>query len=183
MNNDIDLNVTIQKLLAITVENESVLERLRANELVEDVEEDHTVSTLIIGQLLEKLVVEEGGDIIPYGIRMVEADDVWDLPKIVEDTTVCVVDTGFDLGHPVSLSMLSPLVGSLLLVYIIIITECFLSFLFCNFFNGNQYQNTEKDLPSILLNGVSGTNTYSGDWFLDEDGHRTHLCRNNWCCK
>ena len=35
---------------------------------------------------------------VPYGINLVNALDVSD--EFAEDMTVCVCDTGFDLGHP-----------------------------------------------------------------------------------
>jgi hypothetical protein len=36
----------------------------------------------------------------PYGIDMVNVTHLWDLPPVLDKVKICVIDTGYDLGHP-----------------------------------------------------------------------------------
>lgn len=122
-------NITDRKLLAITVEDSSVLQRLRESPKVRYATEDKILSRLVVGNfarddtrtgLIGGNVDEE---IVPYGISMVQADQLWDTPEIDTDLTICVVDTGVAVEHPVSSS--SIIFSCLLYEYFLVIRKKF----------------------------------------------------------
>lgn len=62
----------------------AALEGLRLNPNLEHIEQDHPRYLL--------------GEVSPYGITMVQADQVSDAST--GNRTVCIIDSGYDLGHP-----------------------------------------------------------------------------------
>lgn len=133
----LDANITSRRILSITVRSREILERLQENERVESAEVDQILTPFIRGsfkeanlpRLIERDENFDEGEIIPYGIPLVQADQLWEEPNLA-DLGVCVVDTGIELGHP--------------------------------------------DLPTRREDEMSGTNTGSGIWFQDGNGHGTH---------
>jgi hypothetical protein len=95
-------NITSRNILAITIRNYSVLELIRENANVESAEQDPLMNSFLIGDF-RKEDRQQDREITPYGIEMVQADQVWEIPEAKEDLSVCVVDTGMDLGHIVRL--------------------------------------------------------------------------------
>ena len=95
-------NITSRNILAITIRDSSVLELIRENVNVESIEQDHLMNSLIMGDF-RKEDGQRDWEITPYGIEMVQADQLWEIPEAKEDLSVCVVDTGMDLGHAVRL--------------------------------------------------------------------------------
>jgi hypothetical protein len=101
--NIIDANITSRNILTITVRDSGILEEIQNNVNVEYAEVDNIMAPLIQGKLRERKFLDGDGEIQPYGISMVQADQVWDIPEVQDDLLVCVVDTGMFLGHPVSI--------------------------------------------------------------------------------
>jgi hypothetical protein len=95
----LDANITARRILAITVRDNSVVERLRENEFVEYVEPDQVMSTLVRGgfSIRDFRPDVDGkplgdGEFKPYGINMVQADQFEGIPEVQEDLQVCVVE-------------------------------------------------------------------------------------------
>jgi hypothetical protein len=75
---------------------------LRGNPCVKSVEPDSKVFTQHLpGSMKEcpRHLLEDEEDTIPYGITMVQADQLWDEAVTGTGVTVCVVDSGIDKNH------------------------------------------------------------------------------------
>lgn len=107
--NELNLNITSKRILSFNITSEEDLERIQNSPLVEFAEIDPKMDKLIFGNLEPRDIEDNFLDIptrdfevTPYGIPMVQADLLKDIPVVAESMPVCVVDTGMDLGHPVS---------------------------------------------------------------------------------
>jgi hypothetical protein len=93
-----------RRILALRISNMDILEQISASELVEHAELDGVLSTSVgtcdYGPHSFRILSGDQSETMPYGIAMVQADQLWDIPE--EDTTIqiCVVDTGYNAGHP-----------------------------------------------------------------------------------
>lgn len=91
-------NITRRRILAITVENQETIDRLRADDRVETIEEDVIQEILSIGPFEERDFfridgeLRPDGEFVPYGVPMVQADQLWDIPPVQDDLVVCVVE-------------------------------------------------------------------------------------------
>lgn len=91
-------NITSRRILAIKVENQGILDRLREDTRVESIEEDVIMNKLNIGAFEERDFfridgeLRPDGEFIPYGIPLVQADQLWDIPPVQDDLQVCVVE-------------------------------------------------------------------------------------------
>ena len=95
----LDANITSRRILSITVRSREILERLQENERVESAEVDQILTPFIRGsfkeanlpRLIERDENFDEGEIIPYGIPLVQADQLWEEPNLA-DLGVCVVE-------------------------------------------------------------------------------------------
>ena len=78
---------------------ESEVESLKANPDVEVVHDDVPRYPLYIPESAKRYRLQTDEEIIPYGIDMVQAREVWKLGARGQNVTVCVVDTGVDSTH------------------------------------------------------------------------------------
>jgi subtilisin family serine protease len=71
-------------------------------DIVKSVEPDSKVFTQHLPGSMKEYpphLLEDGEEMIPYGITMVQADRLWDEGVTGSDVTVCVVDSGIDKNH------------------------------------------------------------------------------------
>ena len=153
----LDMNITSRNILAITVKDSSILEQLQKNEGVINAEIDQEMKPLNFGIIRPRPDIDL--EITPYGIEMVQANELWSIPEVDEDLRICVVDTGIDLGHPVSF---------------IAVIHFKKRTILCRMLLTSHYYHNLQDLPTALQDSVRGTNTGSGVWIEDGNGHGTH---------
>jgi hypothetical protein len=103
-------NITSRRILSIQVRDNAVLQRIQDSANVEIAELDELYFPLVFGGFRNKDieidfevgdVLDRDWEVIPYGVPMVQADQVWEIPEVEEDLAVCVVDTGIDVFHRV----------------------------------------------------------------------------------
>jgi subtilisin family serine protease len=78
-------------------------EELKMNPHISSIEDDDTVTIAALTPYPELILSSLGqpsGENVPWGIEKVKAGDVPALPDGFEPIKVCVVDTGYGLGHP-----------------------------------------------------------------------------------
>lgn len=78
---------------------ESELNALKDNPDVEAVHDDVPRYPLFIPESVKHRGLQGEEEVVPYGIDMVQAQDVWKLGARGQNVTVCVVDTGVDKKH------------------------------------------------------------------------------------
>lgn len=93
-------NITKRGILALRISNMDVLDRIASSELVEHAELDGVLSTPPGGDGNAFSVQGDSSETTPYGIIMVQADQLWDIPEVDTTLQICVVDTGYNAGHP-----------------------------------------------------------------------------------
>jgi serine protease len=85
----------------VTATDEEI-EILQADPAIENVEPDverYLMRAIVEEEQVEERHLQQQGETIPYGIRMVQADQAWEQGVTGSGVKVCVIDTGIDSTH------------------------------------------------------------------------------------
>jgi subtilisin family serine protease len=98
----VDIHYEFDRMNAVVVtateEEIKLLTRIYP-ELIEEVVEDVKRYSMVVPNKKKQRSLQFGSQIVPYGISLVQADQVWAAGYTGQGVTVCVVDSGFDQTH------------------------------------------------------------------------------------